>query len=113
MSPLDHLDTPPPISPADRRCFDTLAGDIADWGERFLRIRSTCGDEAAGQVLGGITEWLGGDLVDGMPVMALDRWTLLDELAEELLQACKGCLAGDAAAPDRVRQIIHRAGRLP
>jgi hypothetical protein len=100
------------MAPAASRLFRTLADDIADWGERFLRVRSACGDEAAGQVLGGITEWLGGDLVDGMPVMALDSWTRLDGLAEELLQACKSCLAGDTAAAARVRDIIDRAGRL-
>ncbi|HOP41101.1 MAG TPA: hypothetical protein PLI53_08655 [Geobacteraceae bacterium] len=43
--------------------FMTLAGDIVDWGERFLRVRDAYGIEAAGQLLGGITEWLGGDLV--------------------------------------------------
>lgn len=92
--------------------FRTLAGDIADWGERFLRVRAGCGEEAAGQVLGGIAEWLGTDLVDGMPVIALERWNLLDALAEELLQGCRASAAGEAGAEERVRCVIARAREL-
>ncbi|MDD3294706.1 MAG: hypothetical protein PHG20_08495 [Geobacteraceae bacterium] len=93
-------------------CFRALAGDIADWGERFLRVRAKCGEEAAGQVLGGIAEWLGTDLVDGMPVIALERWNILDALAEELLQGCRASAAGEAGAEERVRRIIARAREL-
>ncbi len=92
--------------------FRTLAGDIADWGERFLRVRAGCGEEAAGQVLGGIAEWLGTDLVDGMPVIALERWNLLDALAEELLQGCRASASGEAGAEERVRRVIARAREL-
>ncbi len=97
---------------AGKEKFRTLAGDIVDWGERFLRVRAAYGEEAAGQVLGGITEWLGGDLVDGMPVMPMEDWTLLDELAEELLQACKACLGEGPDAERRLRDSIDRARRL-
>ena len=93
----------------DSEVFRTLAGDIADWGERFLRVRTSCGSEAAAQLLGGIAEWLGTDLVDGMPVMPMDRWQLLDGLAEELLQACKACTAGENGAEERLRAIINQA----
>lgn len=92
--------------------FSTLAGDIADWGERFLRVRSGCGNEAAQQVLGGIAEWLGTDLVDGMPVLPLERWVLLDELAEELLQECRACVTGEPGAEDRLHGIIGKAREL-
>jgi hypothetical protein len=97
---------------AAKEKFRTLAGDIVDWGERFLRVRAAYGDEAAGQVLGGITEWLGGDLVDGMPVMPMADWTMLDELAEELLQACKACLGEDPNAERRLRESIEKARRV-
>lgn len=92
--------------------FRTLAGDIVDWGERFLRVRDTYGTEAAGQLLGGITEWLGGDLVDGMPVMSLENWTVLDGLAEELLETCKACLAGEVAADESLHAVIDKARGL-
>jgi len=96
----------------DREVFQTLAGDIADWGERFLRVRASCGAEAAGQVLGGIAEWLGTDLVDGMPLLPLERWLLLDGLAEELLQGCKACLAGESGAEEHLRGIINQSREL-
>lgn len=92
--------------------FITLAKDIVDWGERFLRVRAECGNEAAGQVLGGIAEWLGTDLVDGMPGLPLERWTLLDELAEELLQGCRACVMDETGAEDRLQGIIGRAREL-
>jgi len=92
--------------------FTTLAGDIADWGDRFLRVRAGCGDEAARQVLGGIAEWLGTDLVDGMPLLPLERWTLLDGLAEELLQGCRACSDGEPGAEDGVRVVIGKAREL-
>jgi hypothetical protein len=92
--------------------FMTLAGDIADWGERFLRVRAGCGNEAAQQVLGGIAEWLGTDLVDGMPLLPLERWSMLDELAEELLQGCRACATGEPGAEDGVRVIIDKARDL-
>lgn len=93
----------------DREVFRTLAGDIADWGERFLKVRTSCGREAASQLLGGIAEWLGTDLVDGMPVMPMDRWLLLDGLAEDLLQGCKACVAEESGAEERLRAIINQA----
>lgn len=92
--------------------FRTLARDIADWGERFLRVRASCGAEAAGQVLGGIAEWLGTDLVDGMPEMPMERWLLLDGLAEELLQACRASSAQEPGAEERLRGIINQAQKL-
>jgi hypothetical protein len=92
--------------------FRALARDIADWGERVLRVRDSCGAEAAGQVLGGIAEWLGTDLVDGMPVMPMERWLLLDGLAEELLQACRACAAEERGADERLYGIINRAREL-
>ena len=100
------------MTAADRDVFQTLAGDIADWGERFLRVRTSCGGEAAAQLLGGIAEWLGTDLVDGMPVLPMERWLLLDGLAEELLQACKACVAGESGAERRLHGIIEQAREL-
>lgn len=92
--------------------FRTLAGDIVDWGERFLRLRDAYGNEAAGQLLGGITEWLGGDLVDGMPAMSLENWTMLDGLAEELLETCKACLGGEVDADASLHAVIEKARGL-
>lgn len=92
--------------------FSVLADDIADWGERFLRVEAAGGRESAEQLLGGIAEWLGSDLVDGMPVMPLERWELLDALAEELLQGCKACIAGAPGAGQQLREIIRRAREM-
>lgn len=92
--------------------FSLLAEDIADWAERFLRAEAAGGKEAAGQVLGGIAEWLGSDLVDGMPVMPLERWQLLDGLAEELLQVCRAYLAEDPADRQTLLEIIRRARKM-
>jgi len=92
--------------------FSLLAEDIADWAERFLRAEAAGGKEAAGQVLGGIAEWLGSDLVDGMPVMPLERWMALDGLAEELLQGCKAHIAEEPADRQALSEIIRRAREL-
>jgi hypothetical protein len=100
------------MTSGDGDVFQILAGDIADWGERFLRVRTSCGVEAAAQLLGGIAEWLGTDLVDGMPVLPLERWLLLDGLAEELLQGCKACVAEESGAEERLRGIINQAREL-
>jgi hypothetical protein len=89
--------------------YRTLAGDVADWGERFHRVFGQCGPDAAQQVLGGIAEWLGTDLVDGMPVMPLEHWVVLDGLGEELLQVCRACLREENGAQLRLRDIINRA----
>jgi hypothetical protein len=92
--------------------FSALARDIADWGERFLRVEAAGGRESAEQILGGIAEWLGSDLVDGMPVMPLEQWEALDVLSEELLQGCKACIAGERAAGQTLRDIIRRAREM-
>jgi hypothetical protein len=92
--------------------FSVLAEDIADWAERFLRAEAAGGREAAGQVLGGIAEWLGSDLVDGMPVMSLDRWLVLDALAEELLQGCKARVAEEQIDEQTLKDIIRRAKEM-
>ncbi len=96
----------------DTEVFRALAGDIADWGERFRRVLAEWGEEAARQVLGGVAEWLGTDLVDGMPAIPLERWQRLDGMAEELLQACRGCLARANGAEERLETVIDRAKRL-
>lgn len=92
--------------------FSVLAEDIADWAERFLRAEAAGGREAAGQVLGGIAEWLGSDLVDGMPRMPLERWLVLDGLAEELLQGCKARIEEEQADGQTLREIIRRAREM-
>jgi len=95
-----------------KELFSVLAEDIADWAERFLRAEAAGGKEAAGQVLGGIAEWLGSDLVDGMPVMPLERWLALDTLAEELLQGCKARVSEEQADGQALGEIIRRAREI-
>ncbi|MGA7826703.1 MAG: hypothetical protein WCA04_03525 [Geobacteraceae bacterium] len=92
--------------------FTVLAEDIADWAERFLRAEAAGGKEAAGQVLGGIAEWLGSDLVDGMPFMPLERWLVLDALAEDLLQGCKVRISEAQTGGQKLGEIISRALKL-
>lgn len=92
--------------------FAALADDIVDWGERFLRVLDGCGAEAAQQVLGGIAEWLGTDLVDAMPVMDMEQWLLIDGLAEELFQSCRACISGTADAGPRVAAVIARVREI-
>jgi hypothetical protein len=92
--------------------FATLADDIVDWGERFLRILDQCGAEAAQQVLGGIAEWLGTDLVDALPVMDMAQWLLLDGLAEELFQSCRACVSGNGDAQRLVADVIARTREI-
>jgi len=102
-----------PVGSGERAAlFQALAGDIADWGERFRRVLAAWGPESAQQVLGGYAEWLGTDLVDGMPALSLERWQSLDGLAEELLQACRGCLEQASGAEERLETIIVEAKRL-
>jgi hypothetical protein len=92
--------------------FYVLASDIADWGERFLRVEAAGGRESAEQLVGGMAEWLGSDLVDGMPVMPLERWEALDALAEELLQECKAHIAEEQADGQALSEIIRRAREM-
>ncbi len=93
-------------------CIVTLADDIVDWGERFLRVLGECGSEAAQQVLGGIAEWLGTDLVDAMPLMDMEQWLLLDGLAEELFQSCRACISGTSDAGPLVAVVIKKARKI-
>lgn len=92
--------------------FVVLAEDIIDWGERFLRVLDECGTEAAQQVMGGIAEWLGTDLVDAMPVMDMEQWLLLDGLAEELFQSCRACLGEKRCADRLVEAVIARTREI-
>ncbi len=70
-----------------------LTHDLDRWGSLFLEVARSREANAAEQVLGGLVEWMGSDLLDGWLRLPIPLFEQVSELAEELLQACQAYLA--------------------
>jgi len=69
-----------------------LAGNLERWGNLFLEVARNREPVAAEQVLGGLVEWMGSDLLDGWLRLPIPLFEEVSGLAEELLQACQAYL---------------------
>jgi hypothetical protein len=72
--------------------FRRLAGDLERWGGLFLEVARTRDYPAIEQVLGGLVEWMGNDLIDGWLYLPLLTFDTLNEHSEALFQACRAYL---------------------
>ncbi len=70
-----------------------LTGDLERWGTLFRQVLQSKGADAAEQVLGGLVEWMGNDLIDGWLHLAIPLFEEVSDLSEELFRACESYLA--------------------
>ena len=70
-----------------------LTRDLDRWGTLFLEVARSKEANAAEQVLGGLVEWMGSDLLDGWLRLPIPLFEKVSGLSEELLQACQVYLA--------------------
>ena len=70
-----------------------LTGDLERWGTLFRQVLQSQGAAAAEQVLGGLVEWMGNDLLDGWMYLAIPLFEELSDLSEELFRASGDYLA--------------------
>lgn len=103
--------------PAARR-LAAMTEDIERFAARFLEVLDRLGPEAAARYLGGLAEWCGSDLTDGLFLLPPALWTRVDALTAELEAACAAALAGGqddpacAEATARVRAAAAAAAVL-
>lgn len=76
-----------------------LTRDLDRWGTLFLEVARTKEAITAEQVLGGLVEWMGSDLLDGWLRLPIPLFEEVSGLSEELLQACQAYLAWLRQAP--------------
>ncbi len=69
-----------------------LAEDLERWGCLFLEVARTRDLPTVEQVLGGLVEWMGNDLIDGWLYLPLPVFDTLNEDSEELFLACRAYL---------------------
>lgn len=81
---------------------DAIAGVVRDleaWADRFLKAARAGDAGRAEEVVAGLVDWLGHDLVDAFLLMDVATWEALSELAEELFQSLREGWAGAGASP--------------
>ncbi|HSB73738.1 MAG TPA: hypothetical protein VLT62_30805 [Candidatus Methylomirabilis sp.] len=66
------------------------------------------GAAAAEQVLGGLVEWMGNDLIDGWLHLPIPLFEKVSELSEELFRACESYLAWARQAPMPVPEAARQ-----
>ncbi len=76
-----------------------LTRDLDRWGDLFLQVARTKEAPAVEQVLGGLVEWMGSDLLDGWLHLPIPLFEEVSGLAEDLFRACEGYLAWIRQAP--------------
>ena len=101
-----------------------LAQDLDRWGALFIEVAQTKGASAVEQVLGGLVEWMGSDLLDGWLRLPIPLFEEMSGLSEELLQACQAYLVWLRQAPqpvpadgrrtheDSIRSVLDRVHAL-
>ncbi|MFI5340048.1 MAG: hypothetical protein ACHQ7N_09440 [Candidatus Methylomirabilales bacterium] len=109
-----------------------LTRDLERWGILFLEVAQTKAPSVVEQVLGGLVEWMGSDLLDGWLRLPIPLFEEVSGLSEELLQACQAYLAWLRRAPrpapaegrctheemirsvlDRVQALVETSGGSP
>ncbi len=86
-----------------------LTQDLDRWGTLFIQVAQKKEAAAAEQVLGGLVEWMGSDLLDGWLHLPIPLFEKLSDLSEELFRACEGYLAWLRQAP---RPILGEARQI-
>jgi hypothetical protein len=89
----------------DHPQLSKLAGDLDRWGTMFLEVARTKDGTALEQVLGGLVEWTGSDLLNGWLHLPIPVFEELSGMAEELFRACETYLAWIRQAPPPVSEV--------
>jgi len=112
-SPHAHPGGTPPTPPGAQLL--RLTQDLDRWGTLFIQVAQRKEAAAAEQVLGGLVEWMGSDLLDGWLHLPIPLFEKLSDLSEELFRACEAYLAWLRQAPPPIlgeaRQIREEAIR--
>jgi len=102
--PMPSGDSPARID----RVFRRLAGDLERWGALFLEVARSKDLPTVEQILGGLVEWMGSDLVDGWLYLPIPVFEALNERSEELFQACCAYLGQLRSGPVPLREEERR-----
>lgn len=70
-----------------------LIRDLDRWGSLFLETARRKEIPAVEQILGGLVEWMGSDLLDGWLRLPIPLFEEVSDLSEELFRACQVYLA--------------------
>ncbi len=74
--------------------IELVVRDLEAWAGRFLAAARAAEAGRAEEVVAGLVDWLGHDLVDALRRMDLVTWEALSDLAEELFQRLREARAG-------------------
>ncbi len=84
-----------------------LTRDLDRWGTLFLEVARAKDAPVVEQILGGLVEWMGSDLLDGWLRLPIPLFEEVSGLSEELFRACEGYLAWIRQAP----RVVPDEGR--
>ena len=90
-----------PLTPSGSSLVQ-LTRDLDRWGRLFLEVARAKDAPAVEQILGGLVEWMGSDLLDGWLRLPIPLFEEVSGLSEELFRACEGYLAWIRQAPRAV-----------
>jgi hypothetical protein len=112
---MERLSLPPdahpegtPLTPP-RASLQRLTQDLDRWGTLFVQVAQKKDPAAVEQILGGLVEWMGSDLLDGWLHLPIPVFEKLSDLSEELFRACEGYLTWLRQAP---RPIFEEERRI-
>ena len=109
---------------AEHTPLQRLTQDLNRWGTLFIQVAQKKEAPAVEQVLGGLVEWMGSDLLDGWLHLPIPLFEKLSDLSEELFRACEAYLAWLRQAPrpvlekdrliweEAIRAVLNRVHRL-
>ncbi len=86
--------------PAPER-LAAMTADLERFAAGFLDMLDRLGPDAAARYLGGLAEWCGSDLPDGLLFLPIALWARVDALASRLQAACDAALAAPPGSPTR------------
>jgi len=109
---------------AEHSPLQRLTQDLNRWGTLFIQVAQKKEAPAVEQVLGGLVEWMGSDLLDGWLHLPIPLFEKLSDLSEDLFRACEAYLAWLRQAPrpvpgedrlireEAIRAVLNRVHAL-
>lgn len=85
---MDPFPPASPLKPSGSPLL-RLTRDLDRWGSLFLQVAQTREAPIVEQVLGGLVEWMGSDLLDGWLRLPIPLFEEVSGLSEDLFQACQ------------------------
>lgn len=111
---MDRVSHPPDAHPegirltSPRESLQRLTQDLNRWGTLFIQVAQKKEAAAVEQILGGLVEWMGSDLLDGWLHLPIPVFEKLSDLSEELFRACEGYLTWLRQAPRPIPEEDRR-----